>query len=109
MAENKFDKDNINIAAEDELPDVCMFWDAEKVYDIKDNREVWWQCPKCGSSISFDSNVEQFCEDLGENQFTTEYSWYCEECGAQGGVFAAVNPLYIVMEQSEDNEDEDED
>ncbi len=108
MEENKFDKDNINIIAENDIPSSFMVFENEKVYDIKENRENWWKCPKCGGNISFDSMVEDFDESIDENQFTTVYSWECEDCGAHGNVFAVVNPLCISIEEDDyENEEYD--
>ena len=105
MAENTFDKENISTVDNYELPSSYMVWgDEKRTYDIKENRGRWWQCPKCGGNISFDSCDEGFDEELGENQFFTIYSWNCTECGATGSVYAVVKPLYISIEQDE-NED----
>jgi len=104
MAENKFDKEKIPTIESDDVPMSFNVWGNKTVYDVREKRGAWWQCPKCGSGISFDSNVDEFDEDLGENQLTTTYSWWCEECGAQGSIFTVVNPLYISIEQADDED-----
>ncbi len=104
MAENKFDKGKIPTVESDAVPMSFNVWGNETVYNVKEKRSAWWQCPKCGGNVTFDSMDESFDEELGENQFYTVYSWECEECGAHGSVYAAVNPLYISIEQ-EDDED----
>ena len=103
MAENKFDQENIPEVGTDDVPSSFQLFGTEKAYNIKESRGVWWQCPKCGGNIAFESMDEGFDEDLGENQFFTVYSWNCEECGAEGSVHAVVNPLYISINQ--DNEE----
>ena len=100
MAENKFDKENILVPAEEELP--FMVEVGEKVYDIKDNRKVWWQCPKCGSDITFYFNEVDSNENFSEEQLTTMYPWWCDTCAAQGAIFAVVNPLYISLEPNDE-------
>ncbi len=104
MSENKFDKEKIEVVNENETP--RFFWDNEKVYNIKGANQVWWQCPKCGDNITFDSIVEEFDYASDEKQFITLYSWNCESCGAEGNVYAAVNPLYIsIIQNDEENKD----
>ena len=98
MEENKFDKENISTLSSCDVPGSLMVWDNQTVYDIGEKRGVWWQCPKCGADIIFDSMDEGFDEELGENQFFTIYSWNCEECGAEGNVHAVVNPLCISVD-----------
>ena len=104
MAENKFDKEKIPTVESDAVPMSFNVWGNETVYNVKEKRSAWWQCPKCGGNVTFDSMDESFDEELGENQFYTVYSWECEECEAHGSVYAAVNPLYISIDQ-EDDED----
>ena len=104
MAENKFDKEKILTVDSDAVPMSFIVWGNETVYNVKENRSIWWQCPKCGGYVTFDSMDEIFDEELGENQFHTVYSWECEACEAHGSVYATVNPLYISIEQ-EDDED----
>lgn len=101
MAKNKFDKEKITTISDYDVPGSFMVFGDEKIYDISEKHEFWWKCPKCGGNISFDSNVEEFDEELGENQFITVYSWDCEDCEAHGSIHAVVNPLYISIEQDE--------
>lgn len=54
------------------------------MYNVKEKRSAWWQCPKCGGNVTFASMDESFDEELGENQFYTVYSRECEECEAHG-------------------------
>ena len=103
MAENKFDKEKISIVSDADVPVSYVPFTVEKMYDIRNQRKNWWQCPKCGGSIEFESYDEHFDDSIGENQFITVYSWECVECGAEGSVYAAVNPLYISIVQEEEN------
>lgn len=107
MAKNKFDKEKVSLVSDNDVPCSFVLFDSEKTYDIRNNRKKWWQCPKCGGNIEFDSMTEDFDDSLGENQFITVYSWECDECSAHGGVYAAVNPLYISIDQDEEDSDED--
>lgn len=104
MAKNKFDKEEISVVSNGDVPGSFVLFESEKAYDIRNHRKNWWQCPKCGGDINFDSMTEEFDDSIGENQFITVYSWECEECGAHGSVYATVNPLYISIDQEEDEE-----
>lgn len=104
MSTNKFDEENIPTVDSCDIPSSFNIWNDEPVYDVKEKRGIWWQCPKCGGNIIFDSIDEGFDEELGENQFFTVYSWNCEDCEAEGSVHAVVNPQYISINQ-EDDED----
>lgn len=103
MTENIFDKEKISLVNREDIPNSYVTWnDNRKTYDIREKRERWWQCPKCGGNISFDSCDQDFDESLGENQFFNIYSWSCVECKATGSTYAVVNPLYISVDQDED-------
>ena len=105
MLENKFDKENINIANKDDIPGSYMVLKNEKVYDIRENRKAWWRCPKCCGCLFFDSIEENFDESIGEHQFVTIYAWECQECDAHGTTFAIVNPLFTSIEDNLSDED----
>ncbi len=98
MENYKFNEENIRIANRDDVPDSYIVLEDEIVYDIRDNQNKWWVCPKCGDDIFFDSIDETFDDSVGENQYITTYSWRCGECDAHGSVCATVNPLYISIE-----------
>ena len=51
MSENKFDKEKIDVIHNDVLPKTFMAFDNEKVYDIRQKRNAWWKCPKCGGNL----------------------------------------------------------
>jgi len=50
--------------------------------------------------------VEEFDVSLGDNQFITVYSRECESCGATGSVYATVNPLYVSIEENDEENEE---
>ena len=66
MESNLFDKENISKVANEELPvSYGFFGDDGTTYDIGKNRARWWQCPKCGGSISFGTMDEAFDACIG--------------------------------------------
>lgn len=75
MAENKFDKEKISMVSDADAPVSYVPFTGEKMYDIRNHRKNWWQCPKCGGSIEFECYEEQFDDSIGENQLNTVYSW----------------------------------
>lgn len=108
MAENKFDKEKIEIVENKNNTEILVpkfFCDNEKVYNVKDAKQVWWKCPKCGSYITFDPILEGFDYGSKEKQFSILYSWICESCEAEGNFYTVVNPLYISIKQNEEDED----
>ena len=115
MSENKFDKEKIDVVHNDDLPKTFMAFDNEKVYDIRQKRNAWWKCPKCGGGIEFGCmdfvDDEVLIDGVTENQLIGFFTWYCGCCDAEGSVHTALNAQYIsiVQEDDEDDDFDDED
>ena len=115
MVENKFDKEKIDTVHSDDLPKSFTVLYNEKVHDIRQKRNVWWKCPKCGGEIEFwgshFDNNEVLIDGVMENQMIGFFMWRCLCCGADGSIHTVLNAQYIsiIQEDDEDDDFDDED
>ena len=98
-------KDAERVVPEDGTAAATFLLADKAVWSVKNDRALWWHCPKCGAAAAFDSVVEEFDEIDGEEELMTLYEWSCDSCGAAGSFFTRVEPLMVSVHSGSEDEE----
>ena len=110
MTENKYDQEKIPTIDGCDVPSYFDVLGNEKVYDIRQKRNAWWKCPKCGGDIEFGCidfiDNEVLIDSVMQKQKIGYFAWNCLCCEAEGCVDTVLAPQYISILQDDDEDDD---